>query len=319
MNTSEWPLICYTLLTQTAIGTYIMSFIIHNRLQKRWNGENAYTLILPALYLSGILVFLGLAVSLFHLGSPLSAPNSILNLGASWLSREILLTGGFAFLWLATVWLARYKKQFSNVLVIAASVVGLLDIYAMSKIYATTLIPAWQGLHTFIAFYATCFILGTLLSIGATLFTMNKEKTSQQNQLFINVLAPVSYTVLLAIAIQMVIAPTYFVSLAAHNGASQASALILSNQYGFMLGLRWFLMILGGAALVLIAWRQMINTQNSVMPLNAQAETAATSETRTHAIPMSMIYLTFVIMVAGEVIGRYLFYASGVQVILGLI
>lgn len=300
MSTSEWPLIFYTLLTQTAIGTYIMSFIIYNRLQKQWRGENSYTLILPALYLSGILAFLGLAVSLLHLGSPFNAPSSLLNLGASWLSREILFTGGFACLWLATVWLARSKKQFSTGLMVAASAVGLLNIYAMSKIYATTLIPAWQGLYTFIAFYATCFMLGTLLAIGATVFTMNKEKTMDQNQLFNKVITPVSYTVLLAIAIQMIIAPTYFVSLAAHSGASQASALILANQYGFILGLRWLLMIAGGAVLMLMVWRQLSNSQGS------------------HAVPASLIYFAFVIMVAGEVIGRYLFYASGVQIIMGL-
>ena len=41
--------------------------------------------------------FLGILLSTFHLGSPLRAPRSILNLKTSWLSREIFLCGLFFF------------------------------------------------------------------------------------------------------------------------------------------------------------------------------------------------------------------------------
>lgn len=319
MVNHEWALILYTLLTQTAIGAYIMIFVINKRLKDKIGEEKSYDLILPTQYIVGVLVIIGLALSLFHLGTPSKAVYAILSLGSSWLSREVLLTVVFACLWLLTVGLARKNKKFSAGLMALTSSIGLVTIYAMSKIYITTLIPAWQGLYTFVAFYATSFILGTLLAIAITVLVMNKQKISHQKQLFKNVLTPISSIILIAIAIQVILVPNYLVSLVGQAGAGQATAQLLSEKFALAMGLRWFLTFLGGMVLILLVWRQFKQTEAEVLHQKAHTETAATSDESTiQTISAGLIYLAFAVLVVGEVIGRYLFYASGVKMMLGM-
>lgn len=79
----EWPLIIFTFIFSLLTG-WITSFDQHS-----------------SLIFKGIFLFfglIGLALSAFHLGKPLRAPRSILNLKTSWLSREILLSGVFMLL-----------------------------------------------------------------------------------------------------------------------------------------------------------------------------------------------------------------------------
>jgi anaerobic dimethyl sulfoxide reductase subunit C (anchor subunit) len=319
MVSNEWALIIYTLLIQTAVGAYIMSYVINTKVKNRIGEEKSFKLYMQTQYLVGLLAVAGLAVSLFHLGTPWKAANSIFNLASSWLSREIILTAGFVILWALAVVLARRTQKIPGILVLINAVVGLLAIFAMGKIYSTTLIPAWQGLHTFAAFYTTSFILGTLLAIGITGYMMNKQKLTQQRELYTSVLTPVSYIILIAVAVQVVIVPNYLVSLVTQGGAGQATAYLLSEEYGFILALRWFLTILGGMALIIAAWRQYAIADMLVIQRAGHSETAAASDAGpVQAASAAFIYLAFVVMAAGEMIGRYLFYASGVQIMLGL-
>lgn len=318
MVTNEWALIIYTLLIQAAVGAFIMSFIMNSRLQSQIGVEQALKLTIPIQYAAGILGVAGMVVSLFHLGTPLKAPNSILNLGSSWLSREILFSAAFIILLLVTVLLAKRTGKMSSALVIVTSLVGLADIYCMSNIYSSTLIPAWQGLHTFVVFYSACFILGSLVVIGSLAFLMNKQKVAAQHSLYNSILAPISIVILAAIAIQVIIVPNYLVSLAVSGNAGQASAEMLSDQYGMMMIIRWLLTLCGGLLLVFAAWKQLQGAQPFVKQQGA-SEAAAVSETKAaEVLPAGIIYLTFAIMAVGEIIGRYLFYASGVQITLGM-
>ncbi len=49
-----------------------------------------------ALLVIGPVLALAFVASLFHLGSPLNAPRAVVNLGTSWLSREIFFGSLFA-------------------------------------------------------------------------------------------------------------------------------------------------------------------------------------------------------------------------------
>ncbi|HHV64092.1 MAG TPA: dimethyl sulfoxide reductase anchor subunit [Peptococcaceae bacterium] len=318
MVTNQWSLIIYTLLIQAAVGAYIMSYVINKRLTNQIEAEQALKLTINVQYIAGIIAIIGMIASLFHLGSPFKAPNSVLKLGTSWLSREILLMIIFVVLLFVTAFLANRSRKMSSALVVITSLVGLADIYCMSSIYNATFIPAWQGVHTFIVFYAACFILGSLVAIGSLAFFLGKEKMNTQNSLYSSILAPTSLIILAAIAIQIIIVPSYLVSLAASNGAGQASTQLLSEQYGLVMAIRWLLTLCGGLLLIFAAWKQLQGSQPIIRQQGFGEAAAASEGAAVQTSPAGLIYLTLAIMVVGEVIGRYLFYASGVQTTIGM-
>lgn len=313
---NEWELITFTLLMQTAIGVFLASLIMNQMLNKTLEQECLYKLILPNQFVSAILAVTALVVSVFHLGYPLGSPRAILNLDSSWLSREIVLSGTFVFLCLVVLLITRSKKKLPVMLSVITSLVGLVGIFAMSKVYSTVLIPAWQSEYTIATFYGTCFMLGTLLAIGTVGFSMRKIEGINAAEIFRTALLPVSMIAIVAIAVQTIVIPGYMVSLSAQSGAGQTTAQILTNDFGLMLTLRWSFIMLSTVILILTVFKQhKVNITGNISKGNF--ETAATSEVINGVAGANYIYLALVAMIAAEIIGRYLFYTTGVQIMIG--
>jgi len=94
----EWPLICFTLLSQTAVGafwTWAAFFLVMGN--TGGPGEFGF-LTIPVLTAIGAVLSLAAAISFFHLGKLWRAVFVLNNLGRSWLSREILFELTFLFL-----------------------------------------------------------------------------------------------------------------------------------------------------------------------------------------------------------------------------
>lgn len=102
MFAEEWPLMMFTLISQLAIGSFIMLACVRLFLTKQ-EGATASKFTNPGFKAVGALMVLSLIFSLFHLGTPTGAYRSILNLGSSWLSREILTAGGFLVFGLSAI------------------------------------------------------------------------------------------------------------------------------------------------------------------------------------------------------------------------
>jgi len=101
----EWPLLLFTLLSQLSIGTFVLLLLVGKLLDKEHQGVNPFLAICG----SGAAVVLmagAQALSMIHLGSPLLGFLAVLNVGSSWLSREILAGGGYFSLAAAYVYTA---------------------------------------------------------------------------------------------------------------------------------------------------------------------------------------------------------------------
>lgn len=98
MFAEEWPLLMFTLFMQLAVGSYIFLVIIRS-LTIKTDKEKSLKMTKTGMTLVGPTIIIALILSVFHLGSPFEAYRSIGNLGSSWLSREILLSGMFFALW----------------------------------------------------------------------------------------------------------------------------------------------------------------------------------------------------------------------------
>lgn len=277
----ETALLIFSLSMEASIG--IMLFITLGK-QLYTDKQFKYAAVISAT--SSVI---GVLASLAHLGQPLSALNALSNLGSSWLSREVLFAG--IFMGIAVVYaLVQYFKQdnqsLSTILRWTGSVVGLITVFSMAKLYTTTSVPVWHGINTFVDFYASTIAVGALIFLA----TSQSELQKVNKKIF-------GLIVLAAVIIQASVAVPYAIGLGLNGSAAQASAQIL-NTMSVAIGLKW-LLILGGAGLLM--WP---TTQKAV-----------TLETKSAA---GMIYAAGAALVIGEIIGKYVFYAAMVATGVGL-
>lgn len=137
----EWPLIAFTLGVQFACGMLLAAVSVDTL--------GSWADVAPARPL-GLVVFPSIAVatlcSLFHLGRPLDAWKSILNLAGSRLSQEVVLTGLFAAAALpySAMWyggIVGVRPQWG----IATAVLGIAAVACGASIYVVPGRPAWNS------------------------------------------------------------------------------------------------------------------------------------------------------------------------------
>lgn len=290
MEIKAWALITFTILTQTAVGSFIL-FTVLRSLNRKPEVDSLYR---QTMIMVGPVAIVGMLASLAHLGTPLLAPNSILNLGSSWLSREIFFTCGFVVLW-ALGWAleGRVQPPIRQGVNWLTAICGLADIVSMASIYSAAMMPAWKGVNTYTTFLGTAFFLGSAADAVALLY-YGRKKPAWGDALAgdLQILVAVALSVM---SIQLVILPWYLARLAGGDAAAQASAAMLSGRYGIALIVRWALALLGGALPLAVAWRR-----------GAEGK-----------VPLSLVSGAALAILVGEVLGRYLFYATAVKITLG--
>lgn len=84
-------------------------------------------------------------------GIMMISPFTLLNAGSSWLSREILLVLLVCATLAASVFLAwkRSERRLSDWLYYTSAALGIILLYAMSRVYNSPFTPGWAGGQTF--------------------------------------------------------------------------------------------------------------------------------------------------------------------------
>jgi len=304
MNTQEWALIIFTILSQMAVGAFLVLGVIHTYARRKAGDEAADRLSDRALLAIGPVLILAMIASLFHLGSPLVAPRAVINLGSSWLSREVffgvlfVIVGGlFALL----QWRKIGSFGLRTVVAWIAALIGLVFISSMTMVYMIPTQPAWNTWLTPVAFFSTTALLG-LFTIGASfVFNYNylKERdpecAEEQCALMHSSLRGIAIASILFLGVQLVTIPIYLVSLANMGPAAVETARMLTEDYVILLALQLSLLFLGAGVFALFLYRYA-------------------SSTGRERIIGRLAYGAFLFVLVGAVIGRYLFYASHVKI-----
>ena len=166
----ELPLVIFTIAAQMSAGSFIVLGLIH-LLGHKVPQETMDKVTDPALFAIGPLLLLGLAASTFHLGSPLRALNSVLHLGGSWLSAEIVTGSAFLVLGAAFAfvqWRKLFWHGFRQLLAGVTALVCAFLVFAISQVYSLRTVPAWATFHTPVRFFITALLLGGV-AVGAAL------------------------------------------------------------------------------------------------------------------------------------------------------
>ncbi len=163
LRSHETSLVAFTLLAQFVVGAFLSLWSLP--LLTSGIGLEVSLDAPTQAILVGITVLLavGLGISTAHLGKPWRCYRSLNNLRYSWVSREILAMGLFfgsltlfttlKFVGISDLWV--HWGVGSTV-----AMFGIASIFTMSKIYMISARPFWNHPHTWISFFASAFVLG---------------------------------------------------------------------------------------------------------------------------------------------------------------
>lgn len=301
MNTNELSLIIFTIAAQMSVGAFLVLGGVHFFATRFAGIEEADKLSDLSLLAIGPVMVIGLIVSILHLGNPINAPLAITNLATSWLSREILfgiLFAGFGFLFALIQWRRIGSPGLRNIVALIAAVFGVGLVFSMAMVYYTLLaVPAWSHWATLATFFTTTILLGSL-AIGAAFvggysyLTARKHESNEKQRRILEVtLRWMALLALIMLGVQFIVQPIYMGYLAVAGPVAAQSAAILVDEHGMLFALRWLLLFLGAGVFGVFIYK-------------------VASDAKSFRTVSALAFSAFALVLASELIGRYLFYAS---------
>ena len=305
MDTREWALVIFTLLSQAAVGAFLTLQVLRSplapsgagALTSPGTGEGGVRRAGPSI---AVLVVLsaGFFAALFHLATPLTAVRAVVNFASSWLSREIVFGGLFAGLLAALVAVEYSGRAFRWHRVLAGATAGaaLAFLYSQIRIYMLPAQPAWNTLATPAAFSATALRLGILgVAVGVVARGMQPDELGRFDAPSWRTLRGLAAAGIVVLVAELLVLPLQFGSLIGDpSQAAVASAQRLTDDFGWVLVLRLVLLCIGVAAL---GWLLIGQKRPDV-----------------HRLARKLTIVSFWVVLLSELCGRFLFYATAMRV-----
>lgn len=186
MNSNEWPLVFFTVLSQISLGVIFAAFVLSFTMR---NSADPAIESLKKLLIIASLGTMGVAliISFLHLASPLHAVYAISNTGSSWLSREILLALMYFFTLIVCFTSLKYNVPHNSMFgyfFLASLFVGIMMVWSMAQVYMIPTVPLWNSPSTPVAFFNTAIMLGSgLLLVILTSYNMRVSAVPDIKQL----------------------------------------------------------------------------------------------------------------------------------------
>lgn len=304
MNVHELPMIVFTVLAQMCVGAFVVLGVVQVAASRRYGRDMVDKVTDPALYAIGPVLVLGLAASTFHMHDPFNVINVFRHVGSSWLSREIVTGMGFAglgFAFALAQWFRWGSVRLRQGLAVATAVVGLGLVLSMSMIYYTLVtVPAWHTWATPAQFFVTTFLLGSLAVgtafIGTIVWRQRLAARAgsayvadeDTRRMLATALKGIGVAAVVLLGLEFVIIPLHIADLSAAGGAAAASAEAFSGAWFVA---RLVLVFLGAGVLALLLYRH------------------ASPRARVRSLAV-LTTAAFALALAGEFVGRSLFYDS---------
>ena len=159
----EWPLVLFTVLGQCVAGALIVSG--YGWLTTKDDAVKQH--IVRSMFFLWLVMGIAFLASVMHLGSPLRAFNSLNRIGASALSNEIA-SGSLFFavggLWWLVAFLGKMPAAIGKIWLLLSMLLGLVFVYAMTNVYQIDTVPTWYNGYTTLAFFMTMLLSGPLFA-----------------------------------------------------------------------------------------------------------------------------------------------------------
>lgn len=161
----EWPLVLFTVLGQCVVGALIVSGLAWFAVKDDTAGRQR---IVRSMFFLWVIMGVGFLASVMHLGSPLRALNSFGRVGTSALSNEIASGALFfaigGFWWLVAIF-GKMPETISKLWLIVSMVLGVVFVWAMTRVYQIETVPTWYTGYTTLTFFLTALLSGPLFAV----------------------------------------------------------------------------------------------------------------------------------------------------------
>jgi anaerobic dimethyl sulfoxide reductase subunit C len=298
MDTREWALLIFTILGQTAAGSLIVLMIVRTYIKSKAGVEQADRFTGEPLYVVVPIMLLALLSSLFHLGSPLNIVRAVPNLGSSWLSREVVIAVLFVIVAGAYTFMQWRKSGSETVRTVVGwlgALFGVIQVYGMAKVYMIRTEPAWNTAATPVSFFATTLLLGVFTVASAMVIRYGRAMDGSNFEVLRKTLQGLALTSIILLGVEFLILPLYMAYLATLGSAASESLRMMVSSFGGTLALRLITAFIGAGLLATYLYR------NASIP--GKESTLST-----------LVYSALILVLASEVMGRFIFYATRVRI-----
>ncbi|MGD2155904.1 MAG: dimethyl sulfoxide reductase anchor subunit [Anaerolineales bacterium] len=304
MNVREWALPVYTILMELATGAFFVIWLVRSLSISKYGREKIDCVFENSILVIFITIGAGMVGAHFHLSKPYLSFISVLNIRSSWLSREILFTVLY-FLSIGLLWTIQRRRmdmpRLKAVLGWIAIFFSWTNLYCMAKIYILPTQASWNTSLTTISFTGTAFLVGIMALITLMIMDLryseshDPEKASLQ-ELLINKSLLWIVVVESLVAALLISANLYQIHNLRNSSlpTAQASVTLLLEVYPMLFILRLALILIGVGGFALVV---LLNARNQ-KPVRDL---------------LSPIYATCLVVVIGEILGRFLFYAVHIR------
>ncbi|RLD58785.1 MAG: hypothetical protein DRI97_02465 [Bacteroidetes bacterium] len=305
MNLREWALPVYTIMIQLAVGALLFLWFL--KLYSRSRVEEAELEDLCRIPLMIIYFTIGTAIfgAHFHLSKPLISVLAVSNFHSSWLSREIIFTVLFFLATgsiVALTWLVPGYTRAKNILGWLAITAGIATVFCMSQIYLLPTQKLWNSENTLFYYLGSTLLLGMTSLPAMLLLDLNYSEVqgNHQTKKYVEIVrkAVVWFSTASALVSVLVISQGIhqIITLKMINHQSaQASLELLTGLYQPLVVMRFGLLIVG------VSW--LLMSVHRIMKKDPEVKDLIGS-----------IYVGFLLVLIGEILGRFLFYAAHVRI-----
>jgi anaerobic dimethyl sulfoxide reductase subunit C (anchor subunit) len=304
MNVREWALPVYTILMQLAVGAVFVLWLIRALSASKFSPDELNRINRNPILVIALTVVVAIGGSHFHLSRPFQSFLAVLNFQSSWLSREIVFTLLFLLTIMGLLYITYLRTHQSGLITglgWIASALGCVLVYCMARIYLIPTQVAWNSTLVILSFYVTSLILGamTIALLMVLDLKFAEIKKSDDIELRIQVIKQ-SFAGLTALTIFLVAlgaAITFFqVRLLAQGDiVARTSLSLLVELYMPLLIMRFVFLFFASIAMGVAMYRMR---QSQLVPQSL----------------MMPVYLSCLLILVGEIIGRFLFYATHIRV-----
>ncbi len=245
----EWSLVFFTILTQMAVGAFLILFMILASLPSEvFLPPNFAQSVLWAALIS---LSLGGFMAFMHLGKPFRGGFALRNLRTSWLSREGATSVLFGLLVLAVLLvkiLGLKLGLWNKLIIILAIIAGIFLIYSISRLYMLRTVPAWNNFGTPTSFFTSSLLLGVLVN-AASWFSNTPSTRNYGDYWVVKILVSV---IIILVILQLMINLLTLVYLNSQGGAASSSVGRLWVNFRYRMIGRWLTAIV--SVFLLFVW-----------------------------------------------------------------
>jgi anaerobic dimethyl sulfoxide reductase subunit C (anchor subunit) len=304
MNVREWALPVYTILMQLAVGSLFVLWIIRLLASSKFSHQEMDRIIRNPILVIAITIIVAMAGAHFHLSKPFQSYLAVLNFKSSWLSREIVFSALFFWMVVSLLYLTYFRNYYRTLITFVgwlAILIGCTLIYCMARIYLLPTQVAWNSTSVIVSFYTTALMLGGMSL--ACLMILDLKFAEIQKADDVELRAQVitySFAWLTVLTVALVILSVVIICvqmylLSKGDLIARTSLSLLIDLYLPLLVTRFAFLWCAAISLGYAAYRMYklkITPQNMLMP----------------------VYLSCLLIMVGEIIGRFLFYATHIRI-----